>query len=193
MRKLLLLFGIFVLTTANAQETKFIFDNTKGMTDFIVTPVEGKTTSEIYKKIIEWIKVTYKNPDKVILSTIENEYIRFEGSSESLYSYNVMGQHYEPTKYQIEISIKDGRYKFDIISMQSLESPNAKSAGGWYDIKFFNSPMSKEELEKDYVLKKDGTFRSFYKFIPEVPIYFNNLNKSISESIISTVKKSDGW
>lgn len=193
MRKLLLLFGIFALTTANAQETEFTFDNTKGMTDFIVTPLDGKTAPEIYKKIIEWIKITYKNPDKVILSTIENEYVRFEGFSEKLYSYNAMGQHYEPTKYQIEVSIKDGKYKLDIISMQSLESASAKSAGGWYDVKFFNAPMSKEELEKGYVLKKDGTFRSVYKFIPEVPVYFNNLNKSISESIISTVKKTDGW
>lgn len=177
----------------NAQETEFTFDNTKGMTDFIVTPVEGKTATEIYKKIIEWIKITYKNPEKVILSTIENEYIRFEGFSETLYSYNAMGQHYEPTKYQIEISIKDGRYKLDLISMQSLASTSSTSAGGWYDVKFFNSPMTKEELEKGYVLKKDGTFRNVYKFIPEVPVYFNNLNKSISENIISSVKKNDGW
>ena len=80
---------IFASNIINAQETEFTFDSNKGMTDFIVVPVEGKTAPEIYKKIIEWIKVTYKNPDKVILSTIENEYIRFEGSSETLYAVNI--------------------------------------------------------------------------------------------------------
>lgn len=41
--------------------------------------------------------------------------------------------------------------------------------------------------------KKDGTFRSFCKYVPEIPLYFNNLNKTLLESITSTVKKSDGW
>jgi hypothetical protein len=53
--------------------------------------------------------------------------------------------------------------------------------------------MGQAELEKAYVFKKDGTLRSSFKFANEVPTYFNNLNKSLSESIISTVKKTDGW
>ena len=69
--------GILLLLVSGimtAQETEFTFDNTKGMTDFIVVNVEGKTAPEIYKKVIEWIKITYKNPDKVILSTIAVSY-----------------------------------------------------------------------------------------------------------------------
>ena len=161
--------------------------------DFIVTPIEGKTAPEIYKKVIEWIKVTYKNPDKVILSTIENEYIRFEGFSETLNSYNAMGQHYEPTKYEIEITVKDGKYKFDLVNMQSLTSRSSLSAGGWYDVKIFKTKMTKEELEKPYVFKKDGTLKSSFKYTNDIPTFFNNLNKSLFESIFSTVKKTDGW
>lgn len=193
MKKIFIGFLIIISYYSNAQETEFTFTAEKGMTDFVVTPVEGKTAPEIYKKAIEWIKVTFKNPDKVLLSTIENEFIRFEGYSETLYSYNAMGQHYEPTKYEIEISIKDGKYKFDLKSMQSLASSSSTSAGGWYDVKFFTTTMGQEELEKAYVFKKDGTLRSSFKFANEVPVYFNNLNKSLSESIISTVKKTDGW
>ena len=97
----------------SAQETEFTFNSERGMTDYIVTPVEGKTAQEIYKKVIDWIKITYKNPDKVILSTIENEYIRFEGSSGYLYSLNmgILGVQYQDTKYEIEVSIKDDKYK----------------------------------------------------------------------------------
>jgi Domain of unknown function (DUF4468) with TBP-like fold len=178
----------------NAQETEFTFDNTKGMTDFIVVNVEGKTSPEIYKKVIEWIKLTYKNPDKVILSTIDNEYVRFEGASGSFYSINIplMGKSYEETKYQIEISVKDGKYKFDIISMENYLTPSQYSRGGWSNNVLFNGNLDKEYLEKN-IYKKDGTLRSAWKNINDVPLYFNDLNKSLLESITTTVKKNDGW
>lgn len=181
--------GLMMLLSyySNAQETEYTFTAEKGMTEFIVTPVEGKTASEIYKKAIEWIKVTFKNPDKVILSTIENEFIRLEGFSETLYSYNAMGQYFTPSKFQIEISIKDGKYKFDLVGLQELVDAN------WREVSFFTSKTTQEELEKAYIFKKDGTLRSTYKFANEVPTYFNNLNKSLSDSIITTVKKTDGW
>lgn len=84
MKKIVLLL-LFISGIMTAQESEFTFDSTKGMTDFVVINVEGKTAPEIYKKVIEWIKITYKNPDKVILSTIDNEYVRFEGASDYLW------------------------------------------------------------------------------------------------------------
>jgi len=178
----------------SAQETEFTFDNTKGMTDFIVVNVEGKTAPEIYKKVIEWIKITYKNPDKVILSTIDNEYVRFEGFSSACYSINIplMGKSYQETKYQIEISIKDGKYKFDIIGMENYLAPSQYTRGGWSDNVLFNGNLDKEYLEKS-IYKKDGTLRSTWKNINDVPVYFNGLNKSILESMTTSVKKNDGW
>jgi hypothetical protein len=193
MRKLQLLF-LFLTGVINAQETEFTFDNTRGMTDFVVTNVESKSATEIYKKVIEWIKVTYKNPDKVILSTIENEYVRFEGSSSAVYPVNVplMGKSYLETKYQIEISIKEGKYKFDVIGMENYYSPSQYSRGGWTPNTVFNGNADKEFLDK-IIYKKDGTLRSYYKYINDVPQYFNDLNKSLVESITATVKKSDSW
>ena len=183
---------VFVSSLINAQETQFSFDNLKGMTDFVITPVEGKNSSEIYKKALEWIKMTYKNPDKVILSTIENEYIRFEGSSASFYSVGVFGDNYRNAKYQIEISIKDNKYKFDIISLQVYWDSTSRSAGGWSEVKDFNSNSSKEYLEKN-IFKKDGQFRSYYKNYPKVPEYFNRLNKSFYESILGLGSKNNDW
>lgn len=193
MKKVLLSIVLLITGAINAQETEFTFDNIKGMTDFVVTPIEGKTAPEIYKKVIEWIKVTYKNPDKVILSTIENEYVRFEGSSETLYSANIimLGKTYYNSKYQIEIYIKDGKYKFDLISMQNYYPRTQYSAGGWTENVLFNSNTPKEGLSTFY--KKDGSLKSMWKFLPEVPSYFNDLNKSLLETIVasSTAKKSD--
>lgn len=193
MKKLQLLF-LFLTGIMSAQVTEFTFDNNKGMTDFIVVNVESKSATEIYKKVIEWIKVTYKNPDKVILSTIENEYVRFEGSSIAVYPVNVplMGKSYQDTKYQIEISIKDGKYKFDLIGMENYISPSQYSRGGWTPNTLFDKNVDKEYLDK-FIYKKDGTIRSYYKYINDVPVYFNDLNKSLVESITAAVKKNDSW
>lgn len=193
MKKLLLLF-LFLTGMMNAQETEFTFDNSKGMTDFVVTNIEGKSAPEIYKKVIEWIKITYKNPDKVILSTIENEYIRFEGFSEVCYAVNVplMGKYNQDTKYQIEISVKEGKYKFDIISMENYNTPSQYSRGGWVKNTLFNGNIDKDFLDKN-IYKKDGALRSYYKYINDVPAYFNDLNKSLIESFTSSVKKNDSW
>ena len=194
MKKLLFILLSISVSVATAQEAEFTFNNERGMTDFVVANVEGKTAPEIYKKAIEWLKITYKNPDKVILSTIENEYIRFEGSSGSFYSINLgfMGKSYQQTKYQIEISIKDGRYKFDIIGMENYTSPSQYSSGGWSDNTLFNANVTKEYLEK-FIYKKDGTLRSAWKNINDVPVYFNDLNKSLLDYIMVSQKKNDGW
>jgi hypothetical protein len=177
---LLILFGFY----SNAQETEFTFTAEKGMTDFIVTPVVSKTAPEIYKKVIEWLKINYKNPNEVILSTIENEYIRFEGVSDISKS---------KSKYQIEISIKDGKYKFDLISLQVYVGPNQMGTPvGWNNYYVnFNTNSTKESRENMY--KNDGSYKSWCKNTPEIPAFFNELNKSLSESIVSTVIKSDGW
>ena len=175
---------LFASTMMTAQETEFTFNSESGMTDFIVVKVEGKTAPDIYKKIIEWIKITYKNPDKVILATIENEYVRFEGSSESFYAMNPISKIYVPVKYEIEISIKDEKYKFDYTGMTIIENG--------VKIPYF-STKSKKELDNYPLFKKDGTLRSTYKYFNEVPIYLNNLNKLLTNHIVSTVKKNDGW
>lgn len=184
--KKLLYLVILITFGAYSQETEFTFSSEKGMTDYVVTNVDGKTAPDIFKKIIDWIKVTYKNPDKVILSTIENEYIRFEGIS-NISNLNC--------KYQIEISIKDGRYKFDLIGLQVYVDANQMNIPiGWNDFKAVNfiTNSTKESIEP--MFKKDGSFKGWCKYTPDFPIYFNALNKSIDDSILSVIKKTDeGW
>ena len=180
-----IVFGLLMTVSlySNAQETEFTFNSERGMTDFIVTQVEGKTAPEIYKKAIEWIKVAFKNPDKVILSTIENEFIRFEGVSDIIR---------RKKKYQIEISIKDGEYKFDLINLQENYALNRREVPVWNtSCVNFNTNSTKKSIENMYT--SDGRFTGCFGYVPKFLIFFNNLNKSLSESIVSTVKKSDGW
>ena len=191
--KKLLLVVVLIAQFGFGQETEFTFDNQKGMTDYIVGTVENKTASDIYKKIIEWIKVTYKNPDKVILSTIDNEYVRFEGFSSTLWCVSALGlKTCYNTKYQIEISVKEGKYKFDIIGMEYYISPSQYGSGGWIDLGIFTKNMTTKE-QIDMIFKKDGTLRASFKNAQDVPLYFNDLNKSLMEYIKSDSSAKSDW
>ena len=114
-----LLATISISNLSFSQETEFKFDK-EGFTDFVVTQCEGKTQVELYKKALDWVSVTYKNPKEVIKAQIENDYIRIEGSSNSLICLNILGKKYNNATYQIEISFKDGKYKFDVTSVNLL-------------------------------------------------------------------------
>jgi hypothetical protein len=192
-----LIIVIFIIAnTLNAQETKFVFDYKTGLTDLVIIPVEGKTAQEIYKKTLDWIKVTYKDPSKAILSNIENEYIRFNGLGEyicydSLKPKNISLDCYN-VKYEIEISIKDGKYKFEIISIQQYQTPGQYRSGGWKTVPVFSKDLSEESLSK-ILFKKDGTIKKEYETIEKSGDYFNTLNISLLDYITSNDKSKNDW
>ena len=107
---------VFFNLSIYGQESEFKFTK-DGLTDFVVTPVNGKMQNELYKKTLDWISLTFKEPGEVIKANIENEYIRIEGFSKELICYSYMGKRCGATKYEIEISFKDGKYTFDVLSI----------------------------------------------------------------------------
>lgn len=169
-----------------AQETEFKFSK-EGFTDYVVTEVPGKTQSELYKKAIDWVSVTYKNPKEVIKAQIENDYIRIQGASSTLVIFNVLGSKtYYDSRYQIEISFKDGKYKFDVIEIEFYTSPSKYGAGGWGTLTL---------TPADYMYNKKGEIKGNYKYFPEtLTTYFNSLNKELEAFLKSDAipsKKSD--
>jgi hypothetical protein len=161
----------------NAQETEFTFTSDKGMTDFIVTTIENKTDDEIYSNTIEWIKINYKTSDEVILSTIDNKFIRFQGSHYGLVKY-LRGTLYTfNSRYTIEISIKDGKYKFDLINIEKFTNQY-----GWQEADCFM-------IRNKYCYDRKGELKNEYKFHKEIPVYFNNLNLSLKQKILGVEEK----
>lgn len=151
-----------------AQDSTFTFTQ-KGFTDYVVTPVPGKLQNDLYKKAIDWVAVTYKNPKEVMKAQIENDYIRIEGTKDGLVS-GFMGSTF-PIKYVIEISFKESRYKFDIISIEYLVPANQYGPGGWKNYELTN-------VEDHY--KKNGELKSKYENEHKTfPDYFNGLNKEL--------------
>ena len=190
MRKIIytLILTTLFTKTCFSQETEFKFTK-EGFTDYVVTNCEGKTQSDLYKKTLDWISTTYKNPKEVIKAQIENEYIRIEGFKSSMLCIKSLGiLTCLDVRYQIEISFKDGRYKFDVIRVEQYSSPSKYSSGGWFDF-----PINGDEKA---CFKESGEIRPMFKLYPEAfQSTFNGLNKDLenflkSESIPS---KKDNW
>lgn len=172
---------------SNAQETQFKFVK-EGFTDYVVGNAEGKTTQELYKKTIDWINVTYKNPKEVIKAQIENDYIRIEGSKSSMLCMKTLGLlSCNDVRYQIEISFKDGKYKFDLIKLEQYLAPSKYTVtSGWSEVGLVNT---------SYCYKDNGDLRSLFKLYPTaIETEFNSLNTSLNDFLKSDTipsKKSD--
>lgn len=178
MKKILLIM-LLVSQFTNAQDREFKFDKS-GLTDYIVTDVPNKTKAEIYEKTINWIKTTYKNPESVIAAEIKDEYVKINGATTGITTYRIMGMPFNTSnKYSVEISIKDSKYKFDVIELKFYSEPSKYSSGGWYD-------YSMAEDTRNIYYKKTGEVKAYHKTAEiEVPKYFNDLNKSLFDYINS--------
>lgn len=158
-----------------SQENKFTLTK-EGLTDFIVTPVENKTAIQIYKKTVEWISKTYNDPKEVIKAEIENDYIRIEGVSNSLICINASGTRIcNPTTYVIEISVKEGKYKLDVMDLSQFSS----QTNSWFHFKF-----DAEQMKNAY--DKKGELTKYCIHYPEIPEFFNSLNEDLKNYILET-------
>lgn len=173
MKKLILF--ILITTLSYAQETKFTFKK-EGFTDYVVTQVSG-TQSEIYSKTVNWIKETYKNPDEVIKMSIENEKVRFQGLKSKFNCYKAMASSVcSDAIYTIEVSFKDGKYKFDVIELVITANGNS-----------FTPDLN--DLSIYY--KKNGELAKSSESVPaSYENLFNDLNESLKQYVTET-KKSD--
>ena len=89
MNRLLLLAVLLPVLTFS--QTEFKFENGLLNTSSVVRQVDSVDSEALFNKTINWIKETYKNPDEVIKATINNQKIRFIGSSDSGFKIYFMG------------------------------------------------------------------------------------------------------
>jgi hypothetical protein len=163
----------------------FTYDSS-GFNTMVVRKVPNKTQSQLYKKSIDWVATTYNTPKEVIKGQIENDYLRIEGSNQGLVCLNILFKMNYPARYMIEISFKDGKYKFDVTSIAYYVAPSQYSVGGWSGNILIN---------KNLMYKENGEIKGMYKYIPESFVNcFNDLNNSLYNFLSSSdipSKKSD--
>ena len=143
----------------------------------VVVPVEGKTATELYQKTLNWVQLTWKNPDMVLKAKVENESVRIEAFAANAWSYKSLGIPMSyGMHYTVEIGFKDGKYRFEY----RVGDFSADGAKVLYDYKTF--------------WKKDGTLRKAYAESPaQIDAEMNALNLSLYNYITgkSTTTKKD--
>lgn len=158
----------------------------KGFTDFVVTDIAGKTKADLYKRTLDWIEVKVKNSEPKIKSQTPNETIVFEGKDKIVSLNGAMKLTYD-SRYQIAVTFKDGKYKFDLLKLEYITAKTSTGGGGWRDFDL-------NDVSTYYTLQ--GELRPPNKFYPEIATYFNNLNadlKTFIESGATVPTKSNDW
>ncbi|WP_154859507.1 DUF4468 domain-containing protein [Cyclobacterium xiamenense] len=165
-------------------QDKFIYDQEGLNPKYVVVEMDSLEQNEIFTKAINWIKETYKNPDEVIKTTIDNEKVRFEGFKDNLICVNSLGMVYcYYGLYTIEIEFKDNKYKFTPLSIEYRVPASQYSAGGMVSINFNDGTA--------YYNKK-GKLRKMYETIPSsIETLFNDLNSNLSNYLLSEKKEYD--
>ena len=170
-----------------------------GFTDYVVVDVDSLSKEKLYIQVKNWVLETYNTPSEVIKSEIKNKKIRIEGSkSGGLSVKGMLGMsYYYDIKYSIEISVRDGKYKFDPISLKYYIPYSKYVTAQWVNLPIFN----KESLSPYYYQKgkKKGRIQSIFSSYPSsVENHFDNLNISLFNYInknkeSSEEKSADDW
>lgn len=169
---LIITFKVVVLSqeSKSLESNKFQF-NESGINDYVIKNIDNKTKEEIYLKSINWIKESYKNPELVLKIQIPNEKLRIDAIAKNLANVgNKNNRVFLDIAYSIEISFKDNKYKFEILS---IVVSNIK------DLKIQN-------FKSDQAIKYWGTTSN------DIEIYFNSLNQSLEKYILKT-KNEEKW
>ncbi len=165
---------IFSVLTANAQApTKFEL-TPAGFTDFVVSDVPGKQKPALYKSTLDWVQATFKKED-AIKAKAEAEKVVFEGTGKVVSIDGALKLTYE-SRYQVEVSFKDGKYKFDLLKLEYFTERTQHGPGGWREIQL-------TDVTNYYT--KQGTLRPANKYFPEIADYFNKINDDLKKFIES--------
>jgi len=147
---------------------------------FVVLSADGKTAKQLYDNAIKYINKNYKSPDDVIKGKIEGEYLKFiTHVSNFLVDLNHGAKILFDADFTIELNFKDGKVKFEIISLDMYNS-----AG--YKILFTGGVMEGFPIYN----KKGELKRSETKI--EIETYFNSLINSLTE-FLQGKSNNDNW
>jgi hypothetical protein len=139
-----------------------------GLNDYVVTEINGKTKEEMYKKAMNWVKETYKNPDLVLKMNIENEKFRIDAIASGIIKVRGISMN---LGYVIEVSFRDNKYRFELVSLL-------------YDNTTDYKKMPNFKTDPKLV-------KNFGNSPTEIENYFNTLNKSLEIYIVG--KAEEKW
>ena len=175
MKKIILLLALLSSSIVLAQDIPQLKLTPNGV-EPIVVEVDSLTASDIYKKALYWVQETYKNPDKVLKSNIKDDKIRVDGFAKSAFIWTTLGiKQIMNMDYTVEISFKDGKYRFEYIIGQFYTDGGQRAR---YTYTSF--------YKANYEVKK-----SYLDAVPSMEQTMNNLSKSFYNFVIGSTSKAD--
>tara|TARA_A100001015_G_C15034372_1_gene735195 strand:+ start:1898 stop:2479 length:582 start_codon:yes stop_codon:yes gene_type:complete len=193
MKKLtLLLFVPIILFSQDAKKVesfKVTKESPSLINQFVVIDQDEMPVEEGYKRVIDWINITYNTPKEVIKGQIENDYIRIEGyqsSNPCIKSLGIVSCF--DNKYSISFEFKENKIKFQVTRLQLYSAPSSVSAGGWSEAQPNYAVMYKKNGKPVKLQHQiaDG-------FTSNLNALQSSLSKYVSNPIDSSSNKDDDW
>lgn len=174
MKKTILLTFIMISTLSFGQKLNVTMNGLRDSIDneksFVVINAEGKTAKQLYDNAIKYVNKTYKNPDNVIKGKTDGEYLKFITHVSNFLVVNNSGAKIAiDADYTIELNFKDGKIKFEIISLDMYAQT------GGYKVLFTGGAFDGYPIyNKKGELKRPDTKT-------EIETYFNSQINAISD------------
>lgn len=145
----------------------------------IIVNVDSLKADYLFKKAVNWVQETYKNPDKVLKTKIENEKIRVDGFANNAWWYKTLGMKMSYNMdYSVEVSFKDGKYRFEFVVGQ-----------------FYTDSGQKFLANYSSFFKSSGEVKGVYsEAVPSLEETMNNLSLSFYNYVTGVkTKKDSSW
>ena len=150
----------------------------EGITQYVVVECDSMTDNHMYNQSIKWLKKTMNKPDEAIITTIENELIRFKFLMPN--SIKVMGVPFD-MMYTVEIAFKKGKYKFELIKVEGRNGAASPSFGTVYPNNNWTGYFKKGELKR--------IWREYEK----IPMHLNDMNHNLKDYLTAIETIKDDW
>jgi hypothetical protein len=196
MKKLLLLSALLIFAFGFGQEhkhpVKFKYELTNELSNsklpylkgylskinnYVVIELEG-SQDENYIKVLDYINLNFKNPQNVIVSKLENRYIKINGTAKDLYRQWKAGVTFDfDIRYSIFFQVKENKIKIEINNLE------------WFD-----SGIGWRSITNGIVMHKiSGKPRKSMLGTTDTRLedYFNNIANQIKN--YKTINSNDDW
>lgn len=163
----LAIFMVFLWVSLAYGQNKFAF-NKNGITPkYLVSHVNSLSKTELYHKTLNWIKITYENPN----TEIDNQVILLTGIKENALQVD---KRYFHLQYTVKLTFKKEVYKFEPLKV--LYKANSKYDMGWKDFDLSNGEV---------YFKKGKAIKSTKAYVKTIPKVLNDLNTQLNQFLIS--------
>jgi hypothetical protein len=182
--KILFVF-LLIGNTILAQSEAFTYDMEGLHPNYIVVEMEGISQSSLYKKALAWSKTD----NRTVISLEEGKKVVFQGEKENAMCFILMGKKScNALRYQVEVAFKEGKYKFDVLSLEQYGPINDTGKKGWFPFELDKAP--------DAFYTRGGDLKKEYSETPQnISDLFNSLNEAFKKGLAksSEDEEDDGW